>query len=119
MHAGFNAELTDNGQIVDSAASYSLGWDSFATNICAQSHQLTNGKVVEKARKTEEFPEQTIDNDNNTDADDEDEENDIGDASKFVISLLFVFVFFFFSTFGRFYLNLKTVFISQHDPTKT
>lgn len=79
VHAGFNAELTDNGQIVDTVASYSLGWDSFATNVCSQSHQQTNGKAVEKAKKTEEFPD-AIDDDNNAD-DDDDEENDIDDAS--------------------------------------
>lgn len=75
VHAGFNAELNENGQIVDSAASYSLGWDSFATNVCAQSHQPANAKVVEKA----ELPEEIIDDDNGDD--DDDEGNDIDDAS--------------------------------------
>lgn len=78
MHAGFNAELTDNGHIVDTVASYSLGWDSFATNICAQSHQLTNNKVVDKVgTKTEEFPDAIDD----IDDDEDDDENDIDDAS--------------------------------------
>lgn len=87
MHAGFNAELTDNGHIVDTVASYSLGWDSFATNVCAQSHQLTNGKVVDKVGKTEEFPDGVVDDDN--DDDDADEENDIDDASMYP-NLLFI-----------------------------
>lgn len=81
MHAGFNAELTDNGQATDSVASYSLGWDSFATKTCVPSHHPSNGKVVDKVGKTEEFP---VD-----DADDEDDdENDIDDASM-CISLIF------------------------------
>lgn len=79
MHAGFNAELTDNGQIVDTTAFYSLGWDSFATNVCSQSHPLANSKVVDKVGKTEEFPEAIDDNND----DDGDEENDIDDASMY------------------------------------
>lgn len=76
MHAGFNAELTDNGQIVDTVASYSLGWDAFAAKTCTPSHHPSNGKVVDKVGKTEEFP---VDDED----DGEDDENDIDDASMF------------------------------------
>lgn len=78
MHAGFNAELTDNGQAADSVASYSLGWDSFATKTCLPSHHPSNGKVVDNVGKTEEFPVDDAD-------DDDDNENDIDDASMYTL----------------------------------
>lgn len=74
MHAGFNAELTDNGQAVDSVASYSLGWDSFATKTCLPSH---HSPVVDKVGKTE-FPVDDAE-------DNEEDENDIDDASMYCI----------------------------------
>lgn len=89
MHAGFNAELTDNGQTVDTVASYSLGWDSFTTKVCTPSHHPANGKVVDKVGKTEEFPDEAVDDD-----DDEDDENDIDDATGKHLSLVVVVVVF-------------------------
>lgn len=82
MHAGFNAELTENGQAPDSVASYSLGWDSFATKTCLPSHHPSNGKVVDIVGKTEEFPVDDADDD-----DAEDDENDFDDASMYILLL--------------------------------
>jgi len=60
LHAGFNAELTDNGQAADSTSSNTLGWDAFATNVCSQNHPPA---PVSKTTKTEEYTDVSATND--------------------------------------------------------
>lgn len=74
-HAGFNADLTEDGQVVDTIASYTLGWDSFQANACSQIHITPSVKVVDKAGKTEEFPDDSVDGMDDID-------DDIDDASE-------------------------------------
>lgn len=83
VHAGFNADLREDGQVVDTIASYSLGWESFATNVCSQAHQPP---------PVDEYANESIhsiddDDDNDEDDEDDDSEDDIDDASKFVTNL--------------------------------
>lgn len=81
IHAGFNAELTENGHAVDTTSSYSLGWESFATNVCAQAHQSTNvdSKPI---TKTDEYTDESVDNSDSDDSEDADDD-DTDESSKF------------------------------------
>lgn len=71
--------MTENGQAVDSSATYSLGWESFATNVCSQAHQSTN--IDSKATaKTDEYTDESVDS---SDSEDEDGDDDTEESSKF------------------------------------
>lgn len=59
--------MTDAGHAVDSAASYSLGWEPFATNVCAQAHQSV---TPDKAPKGEEYADESSESSESDEEDD-------------------------------------------------
>lgn len=64
--------MTLNGQAVDTVSSYSLGWESFSSHVCAQNHQA--GSTAEKVVKTDEYTDVSAASDDSSD--------DIDDAEK-------------------------------------
>jgi len=82
IHAGFNAKLTDSDTAQDTAASYSLGWDSFDNRTCSEHQAAVADKAVSKA---EEYIDENSSNDDEDDSEgdeDDDDDDDIDDRKQ-------------------------------------